>query len=64
MARGRFSSILQFLRPYRRQVVLLVAMTVVMSVLSMLPPLVTRSIVDRGITPLSNCRWHCARAHN
>ena len=47
---NRFANVLAFLRPYRARLVWLVCLTVVLSVLSMLPPLVTRSIIDRVIT--------------
>ena len=47
---SRFANVLAFLRPYRMRIAWLVFLTVVLSVLSMLPPLVTRSIIDRVIT--------------
>lgn len=39
-----------FLTPYRRQIVVLVALTMVMAILATLPPLVTRALVDRVFT--------------
>lgn len=50
MAQNRLNTILTLLRPFRRLIVGLVSMTVVMSLLAMCPPLVIRSIVNDVIT--------------
>lgn len=47
---GRWSEFLVFLRPHRRRIAGLIALTFALSILAMLPPLITRSIVDRVIT--------------
>lgn len=50
MPTPRFARLLAFVRPYRAHLTGLVFLTVVLSVISMLPPLVTRAIIDRFIT--------------
>ncbi len=47
---GRFVEIFSYLRPYRWHLVGLLGLTLLLSVLAMLPPLVTRAIVDHVIT--------------
>lgn len=49
-ARSRLPDVLALLRPYRSRVLALVGLTLVLSVLAMLPPLVVRAIIDRVIT--------------
>jgi subfamily B ATP-binding cassette protein MsbA len=46
----RLLDVLRFLRPYRLHLGGLLLLTLLLAVLSMLPPLVTRAIVDRVIT--------------
>jgi subfamily B ATP-binding cassette protein MsbA len=48
--RNRLPQVLAFLGPYRARLAGLLALTLLLSVLSMLPPLVTRAIIDRVIT--------------
>ncbi len=48
--RQKLSSILAFVRPYRWQLLSLLLLTVGLSVLIMLPPLIIRSIIDRVLT--------------
>ncbi|NOY79904.1 MAG: ABC transporter ATP-binding protein [Kiritimatiellaeota bacterium] len=49
MKRSRFTQLVRFLRPYRGRMLWLVAFTVFLSLLAMLPPLI-RAIIDRVIT--------------
>jgi ABC-type multidrug transport system fused ATPase/permease subunit len=48
--RQNLAKIAAFIRPYRGRLAALVALTVLLSVLAMLPPLITRAIVDRVLT--------------
>lgn len=50
MKNRRLLDVLRFLRPYRLHLGGLLLLTLLLAVLSMLPPLVTRAIVDRVIT--------------
>ncbi len=50
MKRSRFTQLFQFLRPYRTRMLWLVAFTIFLSLLAMLPPLIVRAIIDRVIT--------------
>lgn len=62
-SRQYLPKIFAFVRPYRFRLATLMAMTVFLSILSMLPPLITRSIIDRVLTagerdlfvPLATC---------
>jgi len=51
MIPGRLKIFLPMLSPYRRRLWALLGLTVLLSLLAMLPPLVLRAIVDRVITP-------------
>lgn len=44
-----FKSVLAFLLPYRKRLTQMVVLTVVLSVLAMLPPLITRAFIDRVV---------------
>ncbi len=46
----QINGILDFLRPYRKQLLGLVGLTVLLSILIMLPPLLVRAVIDRVIT--------------
>ncbi|MCF7853929.1 MAG: ABC transporter ATP-binding protein/permease [Candidatus Pacebacteria bacterium] len=46
----QFKAILSFLRPYRKLLQGLILLTAVISIVSMMPPLVIRAIIDRVIT--------------
>jgi len=48
--RHNLAKILVFMRPYRLRLLSLMALTVLLSILAMLPPLITRGIVDRVLT--------------
>ena len=48
---SKIRKVLPFLRPYRAKLAGLLLLTLGLSVLSMLPPLITRAIIDRVITP-------------
>ncbi|MDZ4198882.1 MAG: ABC transporter ATP-binding protein, partial [Kiritimatiellia bacterium] len=48
--RGKFEEFLVFLRPHRRRMIALAFLTLALSILAMLPPLITRAVVDRVIT--------------
>ena len=48
---SRLRDILRFLGPYRRHMIGLIVLTLVLSVLAMAPPLIVRAIIDRVITP-------------
>lgn len=48
-ASSRFAGMLRFFRPYRRALIGLITLTLVLSVLVMLPPLIIRAIIDRVI---------------
>ncbi|MBN1672802.1 MAG: ABC transporter ATP-binding protein [Kiritimatiellae bacterium] len=51
MDKSKLSTIVSFLFPYRRRFYGIVALTVVLSVVVMVPPLVMRSAIDRVIIP-------------
>jgi subfamily B ATP-binding cassette protein MsbA len=51
MIPARLKVFLPMLSPYRYRLLALLGLTVLLSVLAMLPPLIMRSIVDRVITP-------------
>ena len=48
--RGQLRDIIAFVRPYRSYLLGLIALTVLLSVLVMLPPLLIRGIIDRVLT--------------
>ncbi|NLZ63233.1 MAG: ABC transporter ATP-binding protein [Lentisphaerae bacterium] len=47
---GNIGKILVFMSPYMRQLVLLVALTVILALLATIPPMVTRALIDRVFT--------------
>jgi subfamily B ATP-binding cassette protein MsbA len=49
-ARGKFRLFFAFLRPYRWNLGMVVGLTIVLSVLAMLPPLFMRLLIDRVLT--------------
>lgn len=52
MAEGKskFAVFLEFLRPFRWRLAGIVSLTVALSILAMLPPLLTRAVIDRVLT--------------
>jgi len=50
MERRQFARLASFLRPYKWRLIGLLLLTAVLSILAMLPPLVTRGIIDQVIT--------------
>ena len=42
--------VLPFLRPFRRRIMLAIALTIVLSLIAMLPPLLTRAVINNVIT--------------
>ena len=51
MIPARLKFFTPMLSPYKRQLWVLLGLTVFLSLLAMLPPLIMRAIVDRVITP-------------
>lgn len=51
MISSRLKIFLPILRPYRPRLLALLGLTILLSILAMLPPLIMRGIVDRVITP-------------
>ncbi len=52
----KYSRILHFLKPYSRRILVVLALTVVLSVLAMLPPLLVQAVIDRVIT-MGQVHW-------
>lgn len=50
VSRSKFATFAVFLGPYRRNLLAVMGLTVVLSVLAMAPPLIIRAVVDRVIT--------------
>ncbi len=49
-ALGNLARILVFMRPYQRQLIALILLTIVLAVLAVFPPLVTKTLIDRVFT--------------
>ncbi|MCL1857467.1 MAG: ABC transporter ATP-binding protein/permease, partial [Kiritimatiellaeota bacterium] len=47
---GTLRKVLPFLRPFRRRILFVIALTVVLSLIAMLPPLLTRAVINNVIT--------------
>ena len=47
---GNMSKVLVFMRPYKKQLLALVLLTIILAVLAVFPPLVTKTLIDRVFT--------------